>query len=351
MLEKMGWEETVYKRLNDFIQEKSNEEYCVFDFDNTCVIHDIQEVTYNYMIDNLIFKMDKKNFEKNLKKKISGEEKIDSLLIDVIKDYAFLYDNYIFSKKFELGEIKKTEKYLDFAVKLRYLYKYIGVVYDDITRTIWGTYLFSGFTKEDFQKIGEEAVNIAFNETLKIEKLISKDGVEAIFRRGLRRIPEVEELIFSLRDSGRKVFIVSASHEELVKSYACKILGFKEEEVYGMRSKKDLNGIYFGEYEDKYPPTQNEGKSQLIKQFLVEKYGIGPSFVAGDSNGDFYMMTEFINTKLCLIIDRNLEGEIKELKISGNSKYLVQGRNEVEGKFINSKVSIELELDSVNQKC
>ncbi|MBN2837161.1 MAG: hypothetical protein JXM74_00220, partial [Fusobacteriaceae bacterium] len=92
MLEKMGWEETVYKRLNDFIQEKSNEEYCVFDFDNTCVIHDIQEVTYNYMIDNLIFKMDKKNFEKNLKKKISGEEKIDSLLIDVIKDYAFLYD-------------------------------------------------------------------------------------------------------------------------------------------------------------------------------------------------------------------------------------------------------------------
>ncbi len=351
MLQKMGWEETVYKKLNDFIQEKSNEEYCVFDFDNTCVIHDIQEVTYNYMIDNLVFKMDKKNFEENLKKNIVGEEKIDSLLVDLVKDYAFLYENYIFSKKIELEKIKQTEEYLDFAVKLRYLYKYIGVVYDDIIRTVWGTYLFSGFTKEDFQKIGEEAVNVALNETLKIEKMISKDGVEAIFRRGLRRIPEVEELIFSLRNSGRKVFIVSASHEELVKSYACKILGFKEEEVYGMRSKKDLNGVYFGEYEDNYPPTQNEGKSQLIKQFLVKKYGVAPSFVAGDSNGDSYMMTEFINTKFCLVIDRNLEGKIKELKTSGNSKYLVQGRNEVEGKFINSKVSIELELDSVNEKC
>ncbi len=112
--------------------------------------------------------------------------------------------------------------------------------------------------------------------------------------------------------------------------------------AYGMRSKKDNSGIYYGEYEDNYPPTQNDGKSKLISQFLVPKFGKGPSFVAGDSNGDSFMMKDFDNTELCLIIDRNLDGNIAVLKNEIGDKYIVQGRNEFEGKFINSRTSIEL---------
>lgn len=343
MLNKFGWEDKVYKRLNEFLNADGKDTYCVFDFDNTCVIHDIQEVTYNYMIDNLVFKMDKTTFATNLKKDVAGEEKIDKLIENLTKSYDFLYDNYIENEERDLELIKATKEYIDFSAELRYLYKYIGVVYDDIIRTVWGTYLFSGFTVEDFKNVGKLAVESAFNEELKIEKLKdSKDEVEAVFRRGLRAIPEIEELIAELRKQGRRVFIVSASHEELVKSYACRVLGFAEDEVYGMRSKKDSNGVYYGEYEDNYPPTQNEGKSKLISQFLAPKFGKGPSFVAGDSNGDSFMMKDFDNTELCLIIDRNLDGNITILKNEIGDKYIVQGRNEFEGKFINSRTSIEL---------
>ena len=343
MLNKLGWEDKVYKRLNEFLNADGKDTYCVFDFDNTCVIHDIQEVTYNYMIDNLVFKMDKETFATNLKKDVAGEEKIDKLIENLTKSYDFLYDNYIENEERDLELIKATKEYVDFSAELRYLYKYIGVVHDDIIRTVWGTYLFSGFTVEDFKNVGKLAVESAFNEELKIEKLKdSKDEVEAIFRRGLRAIPEIEELIAELRKQGRRVFIVSASHEELVKSYACRVLGFADDEVYGMRSKKDSNGVYYGEYEDNYPPTQNDGKSKLISQFLVPKFGKGPSFVAGDSNGDSFMMKDFDNTELCLIIDRNLDGNIAVLKNEIGDKYIVQGRNEFEGKFINSRTSIEL---------
>ena len=108
-----------------------------------------------------------------------------------------------------------------------------------------------------------------------------------------------------------------------------------------MRSK-NKEGVYYGEYEDNYPPTQNDGKSKLISQFLVPKFGRGPSFVAGDSNGDSFMMRDFIDTELCLIIDRNLDGNIAVLKNEIGDKYIVQGRNEFKGKFINSRTSIEL---------
>lgn len=343
MLNKLGWEDKVYNKLNEFLSKKQENTYCVFDFDNTCVIHDIQEVTYNYMIDNLIFKMNKETFGENLKKGISGEEKIDKLVKELSQCYEFLFDNYIGNKKMSISEIKQTNQYMDFAVKLRYLYKYIGVVYDDILRTVWGTYLFSGFTSEDFINIGEKAVESALKEKLSIEKLKdSKGEVEAVFRRGLRAIPEIEELVAELRKQGRRVFIVSASHEELVKSYACRVLGFGQEEVYGMRSKKDSVGVYFGEYEDNYPPTQNDGKSKLISQILVPQFGKGPSFVAGDSNGDSFMMKDFENTELCLIIDRNIDGNIAVLKNEIGDKYIVQGRDEFEGKFINSRISKEL---------
>ena len=80
----------------------------------------------------------------------------------------------------------------------------------------------------------------------------------------------------------------------------------------------------------------------MISQFLVHKFGKGPSFVAGDSNGDSFMMKDFDNTELCLIIDRNLDGNIAVLKNEIGDKYIVQGRNEFEGKFINSRTSIEL---------
>ena len=72
MLNKFGWEDKVYKRLNEFLNTDGKDTYCVFDFDNTCVIHDIQEVTYNYMIDNLVFKMDKETFAENLKKDVDA---------------------------------------------------------------------------------------------------------------------------------------------------------------------------------------------------------------------------------------------------------------------------------------
>lgn len=59
------WDPFVVQRLNTVIRESASEasvskqdtEYAVFDFDNTTIMHDIEDHLMMYMIDHLAYKM------------------------------------------------------------------------------------------------------------------------------------------------------------------------------------------------------------------------------------------------------------------------------------------------------
>ena len=102
-------------------------------------------------------------------------------------------------------------------------------------------------------------------------------------------------------------------------------LGLAPENVFGIRlADKEKVG---GRFEDGYPGTFLEGKVDCIRRFMAPLHGgQDPVLVAGDSSGDYAMLTSFGGMKAGLIIDCGKGGKIGELvrKAEDDSRYIVQ---------------------------
>ena len=351
--------------------------YAVFDWDQTCIFNDTQEAMFRYMIDRLLFKatpeqfaaairMDvpKDNFTADYNNAAGQPVNIDLIAADLDADYQFLYEYYIKDGGMSLAEIKMTAAYEDFRAKLAYLYEAIGGTFSAEISYPWVLYLFVGMTEAEVSKIAEESNDYALGDRLGTYNLTSprerpgKAGIISLdgYKYGLRLAPEMSNLMNVLRESGFDVYVCSASHEAVVRVFAGREkygYGVPPENVIAMKTKiKD--GIYLGEYDysNDYPQTQQKGKVTAIDQVLVKKYGYGPIFVAGDSQGDFNMSTEFPETKLTLIINRLRKDDFGKLgleavKPAGQElpRYVIQGRDENTGQFRPSASTIKMGKD------
>lgn len=380
-LKKGNWYRENYVALNNLINKygKNNSSkekfYAVFDWDNTTIINDVEEALLAYQLENLEFKMNpkefketietdipKKDFLKDFNNKDNKSVNIDKIVKDVSSDYKYLYDNYNGMKgKKTLEEIKKTLEYKDFIVKMRYVYKAIGGSFSADISYPWVTYLFKGMTQQEVAKLTEKSNDLALQEKLqKVNwtspgKLPGEAGVVSVnFIKGIRLVKEQQNLYEVLMKNGIDVYICSASFIDVVREFATNPkYGYNvpSENIYAMQLKRDENGVILADFDhENYFQTQGKGKTKTIKKYIVPKYGNrGPILVAGDSSGDVAMLTDFKDTKMCLIINRvkgGALGKISKIAVetSGkeNVRYYLQGRDNNTGEFINSESSILL---------
>lgn len=90
------------------------------------------------------------------------------------------------------------------------------------------------------------------------------------------------------------------------------------------------DGKFTTEYRKDYPQTQTKGKVEAINKFIKPKHeGKEPILVAGDSSGDYNMMTEFKDIQTLLIMKR--EGKLDDL--TKDSRAVTQQRNSQTGLF------------------
>jgi phosphoserine phosphatase len=352
--------------------------YAVFDWDQTCIFNDTEESLFRYMIDNVAFKaspaefsmairnaIPKDDFSKSFNNQDGKPVNIDLIAADLDADYRFLYNNYILSQRMTLDEIKATEEFIDFRGKLAYLYEAIGGTFSADVSYPWVLYLFVGMTEAEVRAIAEKANDAALHDSLGTYTITSsskrpgKAGVVSLsgYKWGLRLAPEMSNLMNVLRESGFDVYVCSASHETVVRVFAgLPKYGYNvpPENVIGMKTRME-NGVYQGEYDysGDYPQTQQKGKSKAIQQILVSKYGYGPVFVAGDSQGDFNMATEFSDTQLTLIINRLRSDDFGKLGLlaieqlgANRARYVLQGRDENTGQFRPSTSTIKMGADA-----
>jgi phosphoserine phosphatase len=351
--------------------------YAVFDWDQTCIFNDTEESLFRWMIENVAFKATPKQFSAAIRNGIPddyfGEPfnnkdgkpvNIRLIAYDLDSDYKFLYDNYISGGKKTLDEIRATEEFVDFRGKLAYLYEAIGGTFSADVSYPWVLYLFAGMAEKEVREVAERSNDAALHDSLDTYTLTSstalpgKAGVISYggYKKGLRIAPEMSNLMNVLRDSGFDVYVCSASHETVVRVFAgLPKYGYNvpPENVIGMKTKYE-NGIYLGEYDysNDYPQTQQKGKSTAISQILVSKYGYGPIFVAGDSQGDFNMSTEFSDTQLTLVINRLRSDDFGKLGLkaieqlgSEGARFILQGRDENTGQFRPSTSTIKMGAD------
>lgn len=327
--------------------------YAVFDWDNTMVFLDVQEATLIYQLENLRFAMTpeqldkalridvpRTNFNKDFNNKAGKPLNINLVAADIVSSYRWIYRNYSGMKgKRSLAEVKRSPHYANFTTKVRYLYEAIGDTFDVSVAYPWVLYLLGGLTESQVREMADEAV--AWQQGQPIEKvtwtsptnLPGKSGVVSVgWKNGLRLIPEMQDAFKAFREAGIDVWICTASLQEVISEVSSNpAFGYENpaDRTIGMQLERDAKGRLKSEYKRGYPQTQRKGKTEVINSLLVSKYGYGPIFVAGDSEGDMNMMQDFADTRLVLIINR-----LKGLDIAKLSKIAVDTYGKPDAKYL-----------------
>lgn len=349
--------------------------YVVFDWDNTSVFLDIEEASLIYQLENLAFGATPAQLEVALRKNIpktnflpahnnaAGQPvNIDKVTPDIVASYTWLYQNYAGLKGAQsLAAVKQNPNYTAFITKVRYLYEAIGDTFDHDTAYPWVTYLFVGMTETQVRKLTAETVSWQLKQPVEKVKWTSpaalpgQAGVVSVsWKNGLRLQPEMQDLYAKFRSAGFDIWVCSASFVDVIKEISSNpAFGYNNpaDRVLAMELERDANGVIQPEYRRGYDQTQGPGKTKNIKRFLVTKYGYGPAFVAGDSEGDQNMMADFADTKKVLIVNRLRDpktdiGKFSAMAVQNygkaDTRYLLQGRDDNTGAWVTSQLHTPL---------
>ncbi|MCM1503210.1 MAG: haloacid dehalogenase-like hydrolase [Bacteroidales bacterium] len=352
-LPKDNWEPSVYAGLDGMISrcgkysdgyDPECRPYAVFDFDNTTVINDISMTLMIYMVENMKFAFSP---DEAFGAFTGGLQDIDTVMTGFAcsaRDFAedLCHDYRAIRGRMDGGaameDVHSMPEYLDFRAKLWGLNEGIENTYDYGTWCLWMPSLLSGMTYGQIQDLTRESASywLAWGK-IWTEKWNSPDGiVSASVMKGLALPKESVNLYRTLADNGIDVYICSASLEAIVETMACDPafgLGLDPEHVFGIRlADGDMPG---GGFDKDYDQTFLGGKTKCIRRFIAPSHcGRGPVLVAGDSNGDYDMLTAFPDMKVGLIINCQRSGGIAELgRIAleqgddESQRYLLQGRD------------------------
>ncbi|UTY28218.1 haloacid dehalogenase-like hydrolase [Treponema putidum] len=376
-----NWEPQNKNRLEKLIREKAfNGNYAVFDWDFTSIFYDTQDNLFVYQIENLCFNLSPKEFNQTIRAGIPQDEVLphtvniegrvltaDELSDDLNERYEFLYKNYSgLSGTMSLSEITSTEEFIDFKAKMLVLMR--GAA--SLCGVDIGQSVSTGMTLEEISALTETAIDQGLKDEIKTYTVRSSSvlkgrsgEVEGGYRKGLRVQEEMQDLFSALRKNGIEVYICSASQEDNVRVFATlPKYGYKldTKNVFGRRRLFDKNKKLTVIDDTSIPATRKEGKAEAIKKVLAPKHqNEAPVLIAGDGDGDFYMMDAFKNEALILILNRSPKKEakiypllMKGIKERGNpdARIIVQHRDNKKGCFISTAPEEEKPLDSLPEK-
>lgn len=351
-LKKGDWKRRNYKALNTLIKDHGTgskaydpkeRPYAVFDFDNTTVVGDISMSIFAYQIENLRYELDPESIYDiftvgvpNIDCALEGLEAVSvrMLATDLQNDYNWLWRNYIRNGSMSLEEVHESEEFLDFRAKMWALSASVDNTFGYEAGCLWILKSFGGMSVAQFQELAREAAAAEMKrkkhtvETWTSPDLGEAGTVSVEVPRGLGIRKEMVNLYRSLQKNGFDVYICSASAEALVEAVACNAamdLDLDPTQVYGLRTGGGDRMSTSPSYAAAYPHTFYEGKSELIRNLLMPDHGgKAPMLVAGDSNGDYNMLTDFDGMKIGLIIDQPRTGGIQDLKKDRSGRYFVQ---------------------------
>ncbi|PMB84569.1 hypothetical protein CJ206_03525 [Dolosicoccus paucivorans] len=368
-----NWDNFVYQRLNELIDKYQNDPnaYAVFDFDNTSCFMDVEDNLMIYLVEHLCYKLTPSEFYQLLTDSFFEEELSLSfdpkrpevtgynLAKDIYDQYQYLYDHYIshsHSTSSLLTEIKQTSEYLTFRAKLRYFHTYVNTHFVREPNQGWLTYLFAGYTVEEFRKLAKASLHEATRrpfervEFVSSSKLPGRTGViRSVYQSGLRFPKELIDLFHALDRANIATYIVSASPKGLV-CVAVEEFNYlvPRERVIAMEFQTTKDNRICAVMDPTAPITRGEGKTQAIKEQIMPQHaGKEPVAMFGDSVGDYHMMKTFQQSHLNVLFNRHMTDEFKQLVDKAVeqheqpfAQFVLQGRDETKGALRSSPKTI-----------
>lgn len=373
------WDPFVFQRLNDTISQASTDvtadvadrSYVVFDFDNTTILHDIEDHLMMYMLDHLAYKMTPEefyqvltngpmNFQQPIFPNTHNMATFIDLADDIIAQYQVLYTDYIDvpeDERIPLAEIKDFAQYNEFAAKLRLYYQLAGHEFSRTPGENSPIYWFKGYTTQEFSALSIKVFEDALNKPLTLRRLFSSQHikskvgkVESTFEQGIRVPEEILQLWSVLRENNIDIYVISASPIDLVRTVASQApFNLPKDQIFGMCYDVTDDGIIDSRIEAGTLITKGLGKVEVIKEFLERKYQKEPLMLFGDSMGDYPMMTQLPYVKLSVLFNRYAADNTQQLVLKAinsyrqdNSKLVLQGRDENKGTLRPSMSTIPL---------
>jgi phosphoserine phosphatase len=381
-LDRLNWSERNHRVLNQLMVDhgrggrywdEARPGYVVLDWDNTTAVFDVEEAVLRFQATNLRFKLTPDQLRGILHDSVNGVTRLSgsygSILLadlhaDIVADYALLYAAHSgLGGTLPLEVVQAMPPFPDFVARLLFLYDgYCGTsgIGPDYGFP-WVTFLLAGYTTAEVKALAEQAIAHELGSELARVTVRSPSGfpsrsgeVQVSFHAGLRVIPEMQDLIHTFRANGVDVFIVSASFKPVVEAFGAPGgfgYGVPAANVIAMELPTDANGILLAEYKPGWVKTYRQGKVEAID--LAIKGALGkdwdPIFAAGDSDGDYEMLTGFPGMKLSLVWNRVKGGDIGRLsrqavaeQDAAAPRFILQGRNENAGVALPRQESILL---------
>ena len=376
-IKKGSWNQRAFTFINKLIAKHGIDSatynpnikpFAVFDWDNTSIIGDVEESLLYYMITNLKFKLKPDELYYVIRKNVSLDDfdkkynnlkqesvNIDKLSYDIYQAYRRLY---VTSNRLggDIGfeNISQTNFYQEFVAKMFYRYKAAYSAYDTKEHYCWMTFLLTNYKKEEIYDLCNEAFSYIKSQKARTEVFTSPDiqsksgRVATSYFVGMGDVAEMVNLFDSLEANGIDVYVVSASAQDIVRTFArANSYNFDKNKVLGLRLNIDEDGRILPSLDKSYPITQKEGKSETIRKLIQNKNNYGPILVGGDSDGDYDMLTVFKESDLGIIIDVDRYGKINELKkaaLAGSDRFVLQARDKFAKCFIEEERSEECTL-------
>ena len=323
-----GWEPSARERLDALVERNRGnpDAYAVFDFDYTTAIGDLSYVCMWHMLERFDFKTG------DYRTMLTGG--VTPGLAQEANAIAGIAERL---KPFAGTDLTGRDDWREFVRRYWALYRNLAREVGEYRAYLWRVRLFTGYTPDDLRRLAKDAVSKA---------LAAGGGLRAnangtAEKRGLAIPPEIKDLFAELNRAGIAVYIVSGSFQEVLAAMTSPEfgLGLSPANVFGADLKKDASGRYIPEMADGC--VKSGHKPEYIRAHIAPRpHGAEPVLTAGDSMGDYGMLTEFKDLQLALLFHRNWrERELHDLA-AGGGRVVVQGRDEGRGCFVPQRNSI-----------
>lgn len=275
-----GWTPEVRAAIADTMRQtpRSERRIAVFDFDNTCILGDIGELYSHFLIDELLYRYDLDEFW-DLIDEADGRDKIRELALA--------------SLDLPEGERDASDAYRSYLAEMGALYGRKLVREGKASTYAWAVLLHVGISALDMKILSQRAIDIELRRPVEIEERQTSRGETVRIGRGLRPFLEIAQLMRSLERNGFEVWVVSATNQWSVETFAGHF-GVPENRVVGNRVF-----VEYGVLTDELvaPALFRQGKVDVIEREI----GAIPTMVFGDSDTDFDMMATA--SRLGVVID------------------------------------------------